>query len=471
MTAFLHPDRLLPADGPALSAARRVFEAVEGLPIVSPHGHTDPAWFAENTPFADPAALFLTPDHYVLRMLRSVGISYDALGVPRRDGGAVASPREAWRVFAREYHRFLGTPSRLWIDHAMHWAFGIDAALNAENADTHYDRIAERLGDADLRPRAVLDRAGVSTIATTEFALDPLTHHARLAEERLIGRIRTTYRPDDVTDPDRPNWRANMDRLAELTGQDVGDWGGLIEAHRQRRATFRDLGAVATDHGVPSARTLDLPRADCQALLDRLMAGAEEPGDAERFRAQMLTEMAGLSVEDGMVMQIHAGVARNTDPAMFRARGADKGADIPLTVDPVVGLAALLQRHGAEPGFQLIFFCLDEAAFPRALAPMAGYWPALRLGPPWWFHDSPRGIARYLDGVVETAGMGNLAGFNDDTRALLSVPARHDMWRRCVSAFFGEMVARREVGLTDAEGMARWLCHDAALAAYKLEAP
>ncbi|MEO1423137.1 MAG: glucuronate isomerase [Pseudomonadota bacterium] len=465
--SFLHPDRLLPPEGEALRVARELLAGVEAAPIVSPHGHTDPEWFATDAPFADPAALFLTPDHYVLRMLGSLGLSYDDLGVPRRDGGKVAAPRDAWRLFARHYDRFLGTPSRLWLDHAMHWGFGIDTPLSAETADHHYDRIAERLGDADLRPRAVLDRAGVSTIATTEFALDPLNHHQHLAGEGLIGRIRTTYRPDDVTDPDRPDWRVNMDRLAELTGQDVADWSGLIEAHRRRRAEFRSLGAVATDHGVPSARTEDLSAEARQALLTRLMSGTPDPDDAELFRAQMLTEMAGLSAEDGMTMQIHAGVARNTDRALFTARGPDKGADIPLTVDPVAGLAPLLNRYGHGDA-TIIFFCLDEAAFPRALAPMAGYWPALRLGPPWWFHDSPRGIARYLDAVVENAGIWNLAGFNDDTRALLSIPARHDVWRRCVSAFVGEMVARRQIGVQDGHQIAAWLCHDAAVDAYGL---
>ncbi|GIL01304.1 MAG: uronate isomerase [Alphaproteobacteria bacterium] len=465
---FLHPDRLLPEGGRALSIARELYEEAAGLPIVSPHGHTDPRWFAENDRFPDAAALMLTPDHYVLRMLFSHGLSYDELGVARRDGRSVVAARTAWRLFAANYHRFLGTPSRLWIDHSLNWAFGIDEPLGPGNADRLYDRINERLGDDDMRPLAILDRARVEVIATTESALDGLDHHEALAGQGLIGRIRTTYRPDDVTDPDHPDFAANLARLGELTGQDTASWDGMIEAHRIRRAHFRRFGAIATDHGVPSAATADLDAVRKQALLDRVLAGRSGAADAELFRAQMLTEMAALSVEDGMVMQIHAGARRNTDPTLMSEHGANLGADVPVPVDAVRGLEPLLQRHGREPGLRLVFFCLDESVYARELAPMAGYWPALRLGPPWWFHDSPRGIARYLDAVVETAGFFNLAGFNDDTRALLSVPARHDVWRRCVAAFLAGMAAGNVLGVADARALAVWLSHAAARDTYRL---
>lgn len=465
---LLHPDRLFPADDTARRAAREIFAATEALPIVSPHGHTDPRWFAENTPFTDAASLFLTPDHYVLRLLRSFGFDYDALGVPRLDGGPVANGRDAWRLFAANYHRFVGTPSQLWIDHAMHWGFGIEDRLSADNADHHFDLIGERLQDTDLRPRAVLDRAGVEVIATTEFSLDPLEAHQALAKDGLIGRIRTTYRPDDTTDPDNPDFIANLARLGEMTDCDTASWSGMIEAHRRRRASFRQFGATATDHGVPSAHTADLPDDDKQALLDRVRSGPASAADAQLFRAQMLTEMAALSVEDGMVMQIHAGSARNTDIRMMRERGPNMGTDIPDSLSPRAELSPLLNRYGAVPGFRLIFFCLDETTYARELAPMAGYWPALMIGPPWWFHDSPRGIARYLDAMVETAGFHNLAGFNDDTRALLSIPARHDVWRRCVAALLGDMVARNLLSLSEATSLADWLAAPAAREAYRL---
>ncbi|THH34780.1 glucuronate isomerase [Aliishimia ponticola] len=466
---MLHPDRLFPADPTTRRIARELYEAIADLPIVSPHGHTDPSWFAQNPRFEDAASLFLTPDHYVLRMLRSRGLDYDDLGVPRRDGAPVAAPRAAWKHFAAHYDLFLGTPSRLWIDHALNWGFGIEEPLNEHTADRIFDQIGERLKSDDLRPRSVLDRAGIEVIATTEFALDPLEPQAELEKLGLTQRVRTTYRPDDVCDPDRPDFAENLARLGALTDCDTRQWSGMIEAHRRRRATFRRFGATATDHGVPTAHTADLAEPDKQPLLDRVLSQNATPEDARLFRAQMLTEMAALSVEDGMVMQIHAGVRRNTDPTLMRERGPDRGADIPVPVSPVQDLAPLLTRFGTAPGFQLIFFCLDETAYARELAPMAGYWPALLLGPPWWFHDSPRGIARYLDAVVESAGFYNLAGFNDDTRALLSIPVRHDVWRRGVASFLADMVERKTLGQAQAQDIARHLSTDAARHAYKMD--
>ena len=465
--AFLHPDRLFP-EGSTRNIARDLYEGVAELPIISPHGHTLPHWFSGNQPMGNAADLFLTPDHYVLRLLYSCGISYDDLGVPRADGGEVASGRAAWKVLAENYNLFLGTPSRLWIDHSMNWAFGIEQPLNPQNADDYFDLITERLKDKDCLPLALLDKAKVNYIATTEFALDPLTEHSKIAEAGLTSRIATTYRPDDVTDPDNPDFQANIRRLGELTDQDIGSWDGMIEAHRVRRAFFRQFGASATDHGVPSAATLDLENDQKQTLLTRILSGDHSAQDSESFRAQMLTEMAGLSCEDGMVMQIHAGSRRNTDPTLMATYGANLGADIPVAVDPVTGLEPLLQRFGSAEGFRLLFFCLDETVYARELAPMVGYWPALLSGPPWWFHDSPRGIARYLDGMVETAGFQNLAGFNDDTRALLSIPARHDVWRRCVCSFLAGLVSGHLLGKQDADEIARWLSYNAALDAYRL---
>lgn len=467
-TDHLHADRLLPSADPALSVARELYEAVKDLPIISPHGHTLPQWFAENEPFSDPAALFLTPDHYVLRMLRSRGISYDALGVPRKDNGEVAEGREAWRLLAANFHLFAATPSKLWVDHSLQWCFGINESLNAENADAIYDTIDARLADDDMRPLALLDKAKVEAIATTEFALDELPYHQVMADNGLIGRVRTTYRPDDVTDPDAPGFAANIERLGELTGQDVANWEGLIEAHRHRRAFFRTMGAVATDHGVPTANTVDLALGEKQTLLNHALSGQLDAAGAELFRAQMLTEMAGLSAEDGMVMQIHAGSRRNTDPLLMNERGPNLGADIPTQSNFVTGLQPLLARFGNAEGLRVILFTLDETTYARELAPMAGYWPSLMIGPPWWFHDSPQGIRRYLDGVVESAGFYNLAGFNDDTRALLSIPARHDVWRREVCRFLAEFVAEHRLSKQSAAEIAAQLSYQAAKDAYRL---
>ncbi|GLQ10913.1 uronate isomerase [Devosia yakushimensis] len=466
--AHLHPDRLFPASQPAQSIARELYPAVADLPLICPHGHTDPSWFANNGRFSDPAALFLTPDHYVLRMLRSRGLTYDALGVPRKDGKPVADGRTAWRLFAANYHLFAGTPSKTWIDHSLQWGFGITDELSSATADAIYDTIDAALATPDLLPLALLDRAKVEVITTTEFALDPLVHHQKMAETGILGRVRTTYRPDDVTDPSRPAIVDNLKKFAELTGEDVTNWAGLINAHRARREYFRRFGAVATDHGVPSANTADLPLIEKQALLDKILAGKHDAADAELFRAQMMTEMALLSVEDGMVMQLHAGSRRNTDPLLFATRGADLGADIPGTTDYVNGMRALLARCGNEPNLRLIMFVLDETTYARELAPMAGYWPSLMIGPPWWFHDSPQGIRRYLDQVVETAGFYNLAGFNDDTRALLSIPARHDVWRREVCGFLATWVAENRLSRSTAEELAKHLSYQAAKDAYRI---
>lgn len=467
-TELLHADRLLPSADPALSIARDLYEAVKELPIISPHGHTSPEWFAKNEPFSDPATLFLTPDHYVLRMLRSRGLSYDSLGVPRKDGGAVAEGRVAWKLFAANFHLFAATPSKLWIDHSLQWAFGITDELNVDNADAIYDAIDAKLKDADCLPLGLLDKANVEAIATTESALDELSYHQMLSEKGLIGRVRTTYRPDDVTDPDGVGFADNIQKFGEITGEDISNWEGLINAHRKRREFFRTMGAVATDHGVPTANTADLAAVEKQTLLDQALAGQLDSAGAELFRAQMLTEMAGLSAEDGMVMQIHAGSNRNTDPRLMDEYGPNLGADIPGTSDFVSGLQPLLARFGNAEKFRLIMFTLDETTYARELAPMAGYWPSLMIGPPWWFHDSPQGIRRYLDGVVESAGFYNLAGFNDDTRALLSIPARHDVWRREVCRFLAEFVAQHRLSKSSAEEIAGHLSYRAAKDAYRL---
>lgn len=464
----LHPDRLLPPEPSLRRIAREIYDEIRALPIISPHGHTEPAWFAEDMPFPDAAALLVVPDHYLLRMLRSQGIGYDALGVPRRDGGAVAPPREVWRAFAEHYHLFAGTPSALWIDHAMSAVLGCTERLTPGTADALFDQINAALAQPEFRPRALLERFGVETIATTEGALDPLTHHAKLAREGWVPRVRTTYRPDAVTDPETMDFAANLRALAEMTDCDTTSWPQMIEAHRRRRAEFRAFGATATDHGTASALTADLSAEACQKLLTGAIAGTLSAAEAELFRAQMLTEMAGLSVEDGMVMQIHAGARRNTDAAMFAARGPNMGADIPQRTDWVGGLAALLNRYGDASNFRMIAFTLDETTYARELAPMAGYWPALLIGPPWWFHDSPEGMRRYLSQVVETAGFANLAGFNDDTRALLSIPARHDVWRREVAGYLGGLVADHRLDHEAAVHIAADLSYHSAKRAYRL---
>jgi glucuronate isomerase len=466
----LHPDRLFPADRATRDLARSLYAAVSGLPIVSPHGHTDPQWYADDAAFPDPAALFIVPDHYVFRMLYSQGVSLDALGVPHRDGSRATAydPRAIWRLFAERYHLFRGTPTRLWLDHAFHTIFGLNERLTAESADRYYDRIDACLREDAFRPRALFERFGIEVIATTESPLDPLAHHRRIRDSGWPGRVVTAYRPDPVVDPQFDGFAGNVARLSELTGEDTATWTGYLAAHRIRRAFFKSMGATSTDHGHPTARTLDLPPSECQRLLDRALAGTIDADEAESFRAQMLTEMARMSIDDGLVMQIHPGSFRNHNPAILREFGRDKGADIPMRTDYVHALKPLLDRVGNDPGLTLILFTLDETSYSRELAPLAGHYPALRLGPPWWFHDSFQGMLRFLEQTIETAGFSNTAGFNDDTRAFLSIPARHDVWRRVACRFLATCVVEHRFGEDEAMELAPALARELAKSAYRL---
>lgn len=468
-TLPLHEDRLFPADPSTRAVARRLYAGIRHLPIVSPHGHTDPRWFAENAPFPDPAQLFVVPDHYVFRMLLSQGLRLEDLGVPRRDGTPVETdPRAIWRRFASHYHLFRGTPSRLWLDHAFETLFDVTERLSADNADAVYDRIAERLATDAYRPRALFERFRIEAIATTESPLDDLRWHAMIRDSGWSGRVVTAYRPDPVVDPEFEGFAENLVRFGEITGCDTRTWTGYLEAHRRRRAVFQSFGATSTDHGHATARTADLPRADAEALFGRIARGDASAADAELFRAQMLTEMARMSLDDGLVMQIHPGSRRNHSPWLFERFGRDKGADIPGPTDYVEALRPLLDAVGMEPSLTIILFTLDETAYARELAPLAGVYPSLRLGPAWWFFDSPEGMLRYRELVTETAGFYNTVGFTDDTRAFCSIPARHDVARRIDCAFLARLVTEHRLDEDEAFEVAHDLAYGLAKQAYRL---
>lgn len=449
--------------------ARALYDTVADLPIISPHGHCDPEWFATNAPFSDPAHLLIVPDHYVLRMLVSQGVRLEDMGVARLDGGPVETdPRVIWARFAEHYHLFAGTPTRAWLDYTFETLFGLEEPLNPSTATVYYDRIAACLADDAFRPRALFDRFKIEVLATTEGTLDPLTHHKAIAESVWAGRVITTYRPDQVTDPDYEGFAGALDQLAEITGGETDSWAGYLEAHWLRRAYFRDHGATATDHGHPTAETADLSQADAAALYDRIRTGRAEAGDAALFRAQMLTEMAKMSAEDGMVMQIHPGSFRNHNARVFNEFGRDKGFDIPTRTDYVHALRPLLNAVGMHPNFTLILFTLDETAYTRELAPMTGAYPCLRLGPAWWFHDSAEGMRRFREMTTETAGFYNTVGFNDDTRAFPSIPARHDMARRVDCAYLARLVADGRLREPEAFELAGVLTVDLPRKAYRL---
>lgn len=466
----LDDDRLFPADPTVRAIARRLYAGIKNLPIVSPHGHTDPAWFASNANFDNATSLLLLPDHYVFRMLYSQGISLESLGIRTKDGTPVETDyRKIFHTFAQNYHLFRGTPSRIWLDSVFHDVFGLEHALNSDTADLYYDSINEQLVKPKFKPRALLDKFNIELIATTEGAVNSLKHHAALKGTGYEKRVITTFRPDDVIDADRADFLSNIKKLAEQTGQDTQSWQGYLQALRIRRQFFRDHGATATDHGHPTAKTANLSETEASSLFQLCLSGNASKEQTELFRGQMLTEMAGMSIEDGMTMQIHPGAFRNHNPSIFERFGADKGADIPSPTEFVSNLKPLLDKYGNNAALKIILFTLDETTYARELAPLAGHYPALKLGPAWWFHDSPEGMLRFRHQVTETAGFYNTVGFNDDTRAFLSIPARHDVARRIDCRFLAGLVAEHRLSEDEAHELAQQLTYQLVKQAYQLD--
>ena len=467
------PNILFPADGTHVrSLAASLYGTIKNLPIISPHGHTDPRWFAENKPFPNPTALFVQPDHYIFRMLYSQGISLESLGIPQSgihaDPTATADPREVWRIFAANYFLFRGTPTRVWLDYTFANIFGLTERLSSQNADAIYDLIAEKLTTPEFLPRALYDRFNIEALATTDAAIDSLEHHRAIKTSGWKGRVLPTFRPDSVIDVEYAGFQQNLEQLGQVTKEDVSTWKGYLNALRSRREFFIANGATATDHGHLTALTADLSLPEASRLYDRIFTGNTDPGDIELFQAQMLTEMAGMSVEDGLTMQIHPGSIRNHNREVYQKFGRDKGADIPSSTEYVRSLRPLLSKYGNDPRLTLILFTLDETTFSRELAPLAGHYPALKLGPPWWFHDSPEGMMRFREQATETAGFYNTVGFNDDTRAFLSIPARHDVARRVDCAFLARLVAEHRLDEDEAFDLAQELTVNLVRRAYKL---
>ncbi|HWB33631.1 MAG TPA: glucuronate isomerase [Acidobacteriaceae bacterium] len=465
---MLDANRLFPADPKARAVAAKLYETVRDLPIISPHGHTDPRWFAENKPFPNPAALFIQPDHYIFRMLYSQGVSLESLGIPQVDGKEQADPREVWRIFARYYYLFRGTPTRLWLDYSFSTLFGLTDRLSPENADEYYDTISRKLATPEFLPRALFDKFRIEVLATTDAAVDSLEYHQAIQASGWKGRVLPTFRPDAVVDAEYLGFQDNLKKLGEVSGEDVSTWKGYLNALCSRRAFFKKNGATATDHGHLTAQTADLPLAEAEKLYGRIFSGKMQPGDVELFQAQMLTELAGMSVEDGLTMQIHPGAVRNYNPQVLDKFGRDKGADIPSPTEYVRALRPMLSKYGNEPNLTIILFTLDETVFSRELAPLAGHFPSVKLGPPWWFLDSPEGMMRFRETATETAGFYNTVGFNDDTRAFLSIPARHDVARRVDCAFLGRLVAEHRLDEDEAFQVVQDLAVNLVRKAYRL---
>lgn len=462
---LLHPDRLFPPDPTTRTIAKRLYEQIRELPIVSPHGHTQASWFAENEPFPDPAKLFVQPDHYVFRMLYSQGIPLEELEIGCAE---LKDARKVWGIFARHYYLFRGTPTRMWLDFAFQELFGLNERLSEKTADHYFDEISAKLQTEEFRPRALYERFNIEVLATTDSPLDSLAAHRAIRGSAWKGRILPTFRPDPVVDPEFTGFYENVATLGKLTGEDTSEWQGYVNALRMTRERFRELGCKATDHGHPTARTANLPASETNALFSRVMSGTADGEQQELFRAQMLTEMARMSLEDGLVMQIHPGSARNHNRKLYERYGRDAGADIPTQTNYVDDLRPLLDQFGNERDLTIVLFTLDESTYSRELAPLAGHYPCLRLGPPWWFHDSPEGMIRFREQVTETAGFYNTAGFNDDTRAFLSIPARHDMARRMDCAYLAKLVAEHRLEEEEASEVAQDLAYRLVKKAYRL---
>lgn len=467
----LSPDRFFAAEPSQRSVARRLYEHVKELPLVCPHGHVPPELLADpDARLASPAELFIIPDHYVTRMLYSQGVPLEDLGIPTLDGAPTeADHRKVWQRFAENFHLFRGTPTGLWLKDELITLFDIRERPNRENAQRIYDQIQEKLEQPEFRPRALFKRYNIETLCTTDAATDSLAHHRSLREEGWGDLIRPTFRPDQVVNLDTPGWKDHIEQLSACSGIDVVDVPSFVRALEERRRFFKELGAVATDHAALTAQTERLSEREAEAIFGRALRGEATADDAARFTAHMLNEMARMSREDGLVMQLHIGSLRNHNESVFRRFGPDRGADIPVAAEWTRALYPLLNAYGNDPGLHIVLFTLDETTYGRELAPLAGHYPALYLGAPWWFFDSPLGMRRFLDAVIETAGIYNLAGFNDDTRAFASIPARHDMWRRVSCNWLAGHVAQGTLDEDEAFEAAYAFAYGLPKRAYKLD--
>jgi len=466
----LHPDRYFDPDPTIRAIARDLYAGVATLPIVSPHGHVDPSLLADpNATLGTPADLLIIPDHYVFRMLYSQGIPLDALGIrPNDDGWYETDHRKIWQIFADNFYLFRGTPTGAWINEELVTIFEITQPLTGESAQLIYDQISEKLAQPAFRPRALFDRFQVEVLCTTDAATDPLAHHQAIAASGWQGNVRPTFRPDGVVNLDTDGWQTNIDALSAISGISVHNYKTFIQALENRRAFFKEMGATATDHAAQTPYTIDLSETEADAVFQSALRGEATAQDAERFTGHMLMQMARMSIDDGLVMQLHPGSLRNHNEPLYQRFGRDKGADIPIAVDYTRALRPLLNRYGNDDRLALILFTLDENTYGRELAPLAGHYPSLKLGPPWWFYDSLNGMQRYFDLVMETAGIYNTAGFNDDTRAFASIPARHDLWRRASANWLASLVARHIISNADAHAMLRAMAYELPKRAYRL---
>lgn len=466
---ILDENRFFDAEPSVRRIARELYEGVKDLPIVSPHGHVDPRLFSENKPFPDPTELILIPDHYIFRMLYSQGIPLESLGVPTIDGSEVEKDhRKIWQSFGDHYYLFAGTPTGIWLNHEFSEVFGIKEKLDSDSAMSIYDQIQEKLNSPEFLPRTMFERFNIEVLSTTDAAADTLEEHRKIKDLGWEGKVVPCFRPDAVVNLDMPNWREELTRLNEVCGYEINSYEKYIKALAERRGFFKEMGAVSTDHAVVEPYTNELSQDDAERLFEKALNSSISAQDTKLFSAHMLMEMARMSIEDGLTMQIHPGSFRNHNEVIFNKFGLDKGCDIPVATEYTRNLRPLLNKYGNDPRLTLIIFTLDESNYARELAPLAGHYPAMKLGPAWWFHDSLEGMTRYRMNVTETAGFYNTVGFNDDTRAFPSIPARHDVARRVDANFVARLTARHIIDMNAARKIMKALTRDLVKRAYHL---
>lgn len=439
------------------------------MPIISPHGHTEARWFAENKPFKNPTELFVTPDHYVFRMLFSQGIDLSELGLSSIENNvSIKKPRDVWRTFAKNYFLFRGTPTRIWLDYVFENLFDLKETLNKNNSDLYYDVIDEKLKQKNFLPRNLFNQFNIEILCTTESPLDDLKWHKQIIESDWNGRVISAYRPDNVIDPESNDFAENVEKFGEINSENSISYSSYLSAHFKSREYFKSLGATSTDHGHPTANTFSLSKQEINSLFDKSLRGKLDKNQCEVFRGHMLLEMARMSVEDGLVMQLHPGSFRGHSPEILKLYGKDKGFDIPQPTNYVYALKPLLDELGLNKKFKMILFTLDESTLTREIAPLCGVYPCLNIGPPWWFFDSVEGMTRFRRSVTETAGFYNTVGFNDDTRAFCSIPARHDMSRRVDCAYLSELISAGQIKEEEGHELAYELSYGLAKKAYNL---
>ncbi len=469
MKSVLDDYRFFDPEESIRKTAYELYLNVKDLSILSPHGHVEAKMLADNQPFPDPTELIIIPDHYIYRMLYSQGISLESLGIPTVDGTLVEKDhRKIWQIFGDNFYLFAGTPTGVWLTHELVEVFGISEALDSRNAMKIYDQMVEKLKTKEFLPRTLFEKFNIEVLTTTDSPSDPLESHKKIKESGWKKRVIPCFRPDVAVNINSTKWKAEIAGIGKVTGIDVHDYKTYIKALENGREYFKTYGAVSTDQGVESPYAHRLSQIEADAIFQRALKGESTDKDAAAFTANMLMEMARMSVEDGLVMQIHAGALRNHNRQVFDRFGLDKGGDIPIQTEYTRNMQEFLNEFGNNPKFKTVLFTLDETTYSRELAPIAGHYPAVRLGASWWFHDSIQGMTRYRQNVTETAGIYNTVGFTDDTRAFLSIPARHDLARRMDSNFLAGLVARYIVSKEEAKSMGKALAYDLVKKAYNL---